>query len=141
MKNVYFRASLVGFSMLVVSLLNLCLFENLASSKPTQMRESKRMKFKFEDYDVKSPEVFKAKMNALFPKGSSSVDFKKAMEESGAKCRVYDEMREEEGINMMGCEYSFGKDPFVKSKWIVAVKIGEDNQINDLQVTSGFVGV
>jgi hypothetical protein len=34
------------------------------------------MKFKFEDYDVKSPEIVQAKLAQLFPKGSRSSELK-----------------------------------------------------------------
>lgn len=98
------------------------------------------MKFNFEDYDVKSPKIVQEKLAQLFPKGSSVSEFKKAMEQSGAKCDVSDPAYEEEGDNSMYCRHLAGDSPFVKSKWIVGVKIGSDNKIDELTVTAGFVG-
>jgi hypothetical protein len=89
------------------------------------------MTFRFEDYDVKSPEIVQSKLVQLFPKGSSSIEFKNVMERSGASC---------EGNNPIYCRHQSGKNPFVKSKWIVKVKIGNDSCIDELTVSAGLVG-
>jgi hypothetical protein len=140
MKSLLFQASLIGLSILFVSLLNVSCFKSVASSKSTEVRSSKEMKFKFEDYDVKLPKLLQAKLEQLFPKGSSLSELQSFMERAGAECQVYGELREKEGLNVMGCQYSFGSNPFVKSKWIVVVKSGDDSKISELKVTSGFVG-
>jgi hypothetical protein len=93
---------------------------------------AKNMTFKFEDYDVKSPEIVQKKLAELFPQGSSLSEFKNLMEQSGAVCESYK--------SMYYCRHQSGRNPFVKSKWIVGVKIGEDNTIGELTVKAGFVG-
>jgi hypothetical protein len=40
----------------------------------------------------------------------------------------------------MYCRYLAGSNPFVKSKWTVAVKIANGNSINGLRVTAGLMG-
>ncbi len=90
------------------------------------------MTFKFKDYDVRSPEIVQAELARLFPKGSSLSELKTAMEKLGAIC---------EDNKTMYCRHQSGKNPFVKSKWIVAVKRGVDNSVDELTVTAGFVGL
>lgn len=105
----------------------------------TKTKGAKKMKFKFEDYDVKSPEIAQEKLAQLFPEGSSSSEFRSAMEQLGAKCDVSDALHGEKGSEMY-CRYLAGSNPFVKSKWTVAVKIESGNSINGLRVTAGLMG-
>jgi hypothetical protein len=136
MKDIFFRSPLVYLLVFTITSASFYCSESSASFYPPEMKNSKKMKFKFEDYDVKSPEIVQSKLSQLFPKGSSLSEFQKAMERSGSKCDV----SSEKGDSSMYCRQLVGRNPFVKSKWIVKVKIGNDNNIDELTVTSGLVG-
>jgi hypothetical protein len=132
MKDILFRSPLMNLPILTIFLVSIYGCESTSSFYSTGIRSYKEMNFKFEDYDVKSLEIVREKLAQLFPKGSSLSEFKNAMKQSGANC---------EGNNPVYCRHQSGKNPLVKSKWIVKVEIGNDNSIEELAVTAGFVGV
>jgi hypothetical protein len=140
MRDVFFRSFLIHLSILAVSLVSFSCSENIASSRSVKMGNSRDMKFKFEDYDIKSPEVPQAKLAKLFPEGSSLSEFQKAMEQLGAECHISDVLREKKGNDLMYCRYRAGNSPFVKSQWTVTVDIKDASKISGLKVTAGFVG-
>jgi 16S rRNA C967 or C1407 C5-methylase (RsmB/RsmF family) len=137
MKNVFFRSSWIYLLIIAVALVGFGYSASIASPDITAMTSPKKMKFKFEDYNVKSPEVVQAKLAQLFPKDSSVSEFQEFMERSGAKCYV----NEDKGGSSMYCRKLAGNDlQFVKSQWVVSVKIGNGNSVNDLTVQGGLVG-
>jgi hypothetical protein len=99
------------------------------------------MTFRFEDYDVKSPEIVQSKLDQLFPKGSSLRDFRTEMEQLGAECHISDALRAKEGNDLIYCQYRVGSNPFIKTQWTVVVKTKDDSNINELKVTVGFIGL
>jgi hypothetical protein len=148
MESTYFRQFLAYLSILTVALTSFFSSTCNAGSLSTGIRGSMETRFRFEDYDVKSPEVVKTRLTQLFPKGSSSGEFKNAMEQLGAKCSSSDEIRKIEGSGFIGddddfiyCHYSSGNNPFVKSKWVVTIKVESGSKVDGLEVESGLVGL
>jgi hypothetical protein len=136
MKKLFFRSSLICLSALVAGLLNVCFSGNFASSKSTEARSAKKMKFNFAKYDVKRPDVAQAKLEQLFPEGSSLADFRSGMEQSGAKC--YSDTSNQE--NVVYCQRRIDSSLFVKSDWTVLVNVVDQDKISKLKVTAGLTG-
>jgi hypothetical protein len=137
MKNVFFRSPLIYLLVLTIVSINLACSKSIAGFHFIEVRSPKEMKFNFEDYDVKSPEVVRKKLSQLFPKGSNLSEFQSFMEQSGSKCYV----NEGKGGSSMYCRQLVGKDPFVKSEWIVIAKMGEGNSVDELNIQAGLTGL
>jgi hypothetical protein len=140
MKDVFFRSPLIYLLAFTAISASFSCSKSVASFHSTEIRSPKEMKFNFEDYDVKSTEAVREKLSQLFPKGSSLNEFQSFMERLGAKCYISDELRAKDGSDSMYCSHLVGKDPFVKSKWIVKAKIADGKNVDDLAVTAGLVG-
>jgi hypothetical protein len=136
MRNVLLRSPLICSLVLTIVSISFACSESIASFRFIEVRSPKEMKFNFEDYDVKSPEVVQEKLSQLFPKGSSLSEFQSFMERSGSKCYFNEEI---DG-NFMNCRQLVGKGLFVKSEWIVTVQVGKDNKVGELTIEAAFTG-